>query len=903
MKLVSHQNNKISSQTRLKHGVSARGSEMSEGSTYRLSPVCCAVALTLLGCWMTAAQARDYFDPSLLSGVDKNVDLSQFEEPGGQAAGKYLVDIYMNGNYVETREVEFTRDEKADSLIPALTLKNLSDMGVKTSDVPGLRTLKPDSTLNKPLSAYIQQAFTKFDFSQLRLIISVPQIDMMPDAANTVNPSLWQEGVPAFLLNYNLDGSNNRNDFQGSKQTGQTLYVSLQPGLNLGAWRLRNFSSYSYSQQRNDQYDTAEQATRRVSQSQRQWQSQQTYLQRDIIGLRSQLTMGETSTGYVAGQVLDGFSYRGVNLASDDSMSPGYMSGFAPVISGIANSNATVTVTQNGVVVYQTSVAPGPFRITDLGGNGTGGDLLVTITEADGSKHGFRQPYSSLPVMQRTGQLRYEVAAGQYYLGHGSYMDNRTPGFGLLTAMYGLPRNITVYGGGIAAQNYQSAALGLGFSLWGFGAMSLDATHSRSRPDDENHTLTGESYRARFSKSMLTTGTTVDLTAYRYSTRNYMSFSDVNTTGYRNEDSLPPWLSERRRSTLEVRLNQRLFDHYSVWLSGHRDNYWGSNRVNTTLTAGLGGAVYGVGWGVNYSVDRVRGSGDWPENRQVSVNFNVPLSLFSSRQALSGTSVNYSMTHDNTGRVSNQMSTGGTILDDNSLSWGLSQSQGNQGQGSNGSASLAYSGSNGQANLGYNYSSGYKNVTYGANGGLIIHPYGVTLSKTLGNSTVIVRTPGVSGVKVMSDDVTTDYWGNAVMTSSSAYSRNTINIDPSSLPEGASMGQSNNTVYPTSGAVVVSTFPVRRGQQLLMNLTYNGKPVPFGAIVTLKGDSVSQGGIVGDDGQVYLSGMPEKGTLQVKWGNAANTGCMVPFRLDKPADNPEKGTGWKPMKTLNMTCS
>ncbi|WP_163616556.1 fimbria/pilus outer membrane usher protein, partial [Klebsiella pneumoniae] len=76
------------------------------------------------------------------------------------------------------------------------------------------------------------------------------------------------------------------------------------------------------------------------------------------------------------------------------------------------------------------------------------------------------------------------------------------------------------YGGGIGAGDYQSAAIGAGFSILDYGAVSVDATHSRATLSDDNQTLSGESYRARYSKSMMTTGTTVDLTAYRYSTRN-----------------------------------------------------------------------------------------------------------------------------------------------------------------------------------------------------------------------------------------------------------------------------------------------------------------------------------------------------------------------------------------------
>ncbi|WP_285218493.1 fimbria/pilus outer membrane usher protein, partial [Klebsiella quasipneumoniae] len=97
----------------------------------------------------------------------------------------------------------------------------------------------------------------------------------------------------------------------------------------------------------------------------------------------------------------DGVPFRGVQLQSSEQMLPARLRGFAPQITGIANSNARVTIRQNGYVVYETYVAPGPFEIKDLYQAGMSGDLEVTITEADGSVRSFVVPYSTLPVMLR----------------------------------------------------------------------------------------------------------------------------------------------------------------------------------------------------------------------------------------------------------------------------------------------------------------------------------------------------------------------------------------------------------------------------------------------------------------------------------------------------------------------
>lgn len=63
--------------------------------------------MTDMGC----VQAREYFDPALLelgNAPQARADLSVFEESNTQAPGKYRVDILLNDQFIETREVDFT---------------------------------------------------------------------------------------------------------------------------------------------------------------------------------------------------------------------------------------------------------------------------------------------------------------------------------------------------------------------------------------------------------------------------------------------------------------------------------------------------------------------------------------------------------------------------------------------------------------------------------------------------------------------------------------------------------------------------------------------------------------------------------------------------------------------------
>lgn len=85
---------------------------------------------------------------------------------------------------------------------------------------------------------------------------------------------------------------------------------------------------------------------------------------------------------------------------------------------GIARTPARLTIRQNGYVIYQSTVAAGPFTITDLNPTSSSGDLDVVLEEKDGSEQRYSVPYSTLPLLQREGRIKYDVVAGRYRSGN-----------------------------------------------------------------------------------------------------------------------------------------------------------------------------------------------------------------------------------------------------------------------------------------------------------------------------------------------------------------------------------------------------------------------------------------------------------------------------------------------------
>lgn len=836
----------------------------------------------------SALSAENYFDPALLNlpaGTDpEQIDLSAFSQPGKIPAGRYVVSLSVNREDTGQREIEFTTDRQGN-VTPHITPALLGESGVNIAAIPQLKVLAQDTKI-EDLPAVIPGARVEFDMAKLRLNLSIPQVAMRPDYRGYIDPALLDQGIAALLLNYQVNAG--RQWFRGgnvtSKSQNNNEFANLNGGINLGVWRLR--STFTYS---NSETTIAGRVTRAVN-----THFSNTYIMRDLQKWGAELLAGESSTGNT---VFDSIPFKGVKIATNEQMLPAGLRGFAPDIRGTAQSNARITIRQNGNVIYQTYVAPGPFNIKDLYATGSAGDLEVTITEEDGTTRTFTQAFSGLPVMLRPSGMKYEITAGQY--NGGITAGSKTADFVQATLIYGLPHSVTLYGGGLAAKQYKTVMAGAGISLGKFGAFSADITHASAQLPDV--TAKGQSYRLRYSKNLLETGTSIDLTALRYSTENYYSFADFNQAGYQLKNDVAPWLAARRRSSFQTYINQSLGDMGSIYLQGTRDNYWGTEQTVTSLGAGYSNSFRGVNYNLDYSISRTQGDNSWPENRQISLSVSVPFSIFSHQPLLQDIQSSFQITRDNHGRTYQQAGLNGRLSDDK-LSWQLTESGDNQAHQSS-TLNLGYQGERGYLGGGYSYGNDYSAVNLNASGGVVLHRGGLTLSRYMGSSVAVIEAPDAAGATLNGGSATFGTGGYAVVPYLTDYSRNTVNLDINTLPDNVTSQETSVNLYPTKGAVVKTTFKTRKGYQALITLQSN-TVIPFGAVAAVTGETGKNDiqteqntGIVGDNGQVYLSGLPETGSVQVKWGNEISQQCHGTFNLADVPDNP-----YSPIRQLTVSC-
>ena len=111
-----------------------------------------------------------------------------------------------------------------------------------------------------------------FDTDKLQLNVTLPQIYIDVSARGYINPSRWDEGINALMVNYDFSGSSTVHS--NEDDNNDFYYLNLRNGANTGAWRLRNYSTLN------------------VTDGESSYHSINTYLQRDIAALRSQIMLG-----------------------------------------------------------------------------------------------------------------------------------------------------------------------------------------------------------------------------------------------------------------------------------------------------------------------------------------------------------------------------------------------------------------------------------------------------------------------------------------------------------------------------------------------------------------------------------------------------------------------------------
>ncbi|WP_244158561.1 fimbria/pilus outer membrane usher protein [Caballeronia fortuita] len=789
------------------------------------------------------------FNSSFLSGSGAgNLDISRFDRGNIAAAGNYRAGLYANQTWIGSADIAL-RDVNGPGKAaqPMFNRDLLTRIGVDMSHLSPEANARLDAAGERGVvvSEVIPQATAVFDMGEQRLDVSVPQAVMARNARGWVDPKFWDNGITAAVLQYNANVYHS----SGKGFSSTESYLGLNTGVNIGPWRFRYNGNITNG-----------------TGSGTHVQSMQTYLQRSFTPIKSEFTAGDS---YTDGSIFDSFGVRGVQLATDDRMYPESQRGYAPTVRGIANTNAKVEVRQNGNVIYETTVAPGPFQIDDLYPTGYGGDLQVVVTEADGSQHVTAVPYAAPINALRAGRWRYNVAAGQYRnsrLRHEPFVFEAG-------VSRGLNNFVTLYGGAILARDYVSAAAGVALNT-PVGAFALDVTQADANLGNLP-SRNGQSMRLSYSRTFTPTDTDVTLAAYRYSTSGFLGLNDAMTLRDLAMQGTAFTDQGIQKGRLQVTLNQNLGQHGSLYASGFTQNYWNKESRDTSFTVGYNASFGRVGFGVSASRELDTKTARW-DNRFM-LNLSIPLDI----GATTANSIT-SYTHDSRDHSNLiQETLTGSAGKDHAFNYGVTA--GKQWGGTSGTslnANAGYLSPVTQIRTNAGSANGYKQGGGGLTGSVVAYGGGVVFSPQTGDTFALVEAKDAAGARVAtSPGVRVDSAGHALISGMDPYALNTVEIDTKGLPMGIQIKSTEQRFAPTAGSVVRVKFDtVNRGQAVVMRLRrLSGEAVPFGAdVLSADGDIV---GNVGQGSRTMFYSRTQAGDLTVKWGAGAQQSCRVRYDL------------------------
>lgn len=772
------------------------------------------------------------FDPSLFNSKGSDINIGAFNQ-GQFSAGIYVVDIFVNGTYKITKPIDFINKKNEnghDVLSPCIDDNLLISLGVKES------ILKENNACDQEI--HHNWRFIHNIYEQT-LNMSIPETDLEKNLDGVAPKILWDDGINAGFINYRANVSTIKTRKNNDEQT--YAHLSFTPGFNLGAWRFRNKTIFN-----------------RVSSGDSKWQNVNNYVERGIGDIYSTLKIGDFIT---TNNLFDSLSLRGVGLRTDETMIPDRLRNNTPVIRGMARSPSFVEVEHNGYVIYTKNVDTGLFELDDLPNVGNSGTFKVTISESDGTKNVMIVPFAQSPLSLRKGFYDYTVSIGRY-----RGRSSKETGPGILDAgySYGLNERLTLSSGIQLSNIYEAYAAGVSLNLGSFGALSLDGTYAVAKGNNkQKEEKKGGAVSIKYSKVFHETDTNLYMANHSYNSREYRTLNDV----YESRESGNVEYVSRKHST-SIGINQSIGN-----FGGFRLSYNYDRDSNGSELQYFDFSYQGIFKGVSYSLDYNEYINKAQKNNHM---FTVSIRIPFRREDSSSIFTNYRYNNGNAVGETHSLGLSGMAFD-NSASWNINQKYNKHSYyGASGSAALR----NQYGSLSVGASTARDSSSYSADigGGILFSQHGVTLGEEVMQSTALLIAEGASDVSVTGrPGVKTNSKGRALVTNLQPYRENVLSLDPMDTPDNVEILQTDIKVIPTGGAIVEGKFKTREGKKSFVRLMrQNNKNVPFGSVVSLR-DHNNIAGIVGDDGEVFLTGLPESGTLIVKWGTGMENSCSVSF--------------------------
>ncbi|EPP7626489.1 fimbria/pilus outer membrane usher protein [Providencia rettgeri] len=816
---------------------------------FKKKNICYIISLLVCGGY---SNAETFNINALNLSVDDNIDLSYFEK-NNFSEGLYETDIVLNGKRILRGEkIKFISH---DGIIePCITASVIKRFPLTEDAKEILLSSEEDHCIN--ISALDKNVTVDFNDSDQVLTISIPQKYLVAVYSSWISPELRDYGIAGLILDYTVSDNNFYRKDSGNRNN---LSAFGNVGANLAEWRLR--ANYQYE---NKLVDSSNDKKSRF-----EWE--QIYAFRDMASLSAKLFVGEI---YIKSDLFDSVRFKGISVFTDESMMPPNLRGYAPQITGVAASNATVTLSQNGRIISQIKVPAGPFVIKDLS-QSVMGTIDVTVIEDNGKETRFQYTTTNIPFLTRKGQVRYTMNLGQLSPENNENIDKN---FITVESSIGVLNNTSVFGGLVATSNnqYRAINLGVGQNLGFLGALSVDVTQSYA---DVGTRETGKSYRINYAKNLPSIDGQLTLTGYRFADRTFNSLSNFVEKNF--SDNSQGELDKDKHVFSLSYAQQLHFMNASANITASRKTYW-NGKQNNYFSIGLNKFFdEGImkGGSVSLSLNQSRNSRDKTDN-QIYLSVSRPLQTESQNASISY----FASYSDQDKRYTNNVNYSNYVNKDTNYNLTASTQDGLS-QGSV-NAFISHSGDTGQLQMSGALSDSMNSASIMVNGSITATQHGISAHRLTyrDQSRLVVDVPKAKGVIIENSHAITNDLGLATISNVPTYYNMEYKVDVNNLPDTVNVEDNVLETALTDGAIGYIKMDADIGKSLISRIKLaNGQYPPLGAVVTnTSNNKVS--GIIAESGIVYLTGLNMGDQLSINWGEGKSCSFSADSILVKSSD-------------------
>lgn len=569
------------------------------------------------------------------------------------------------------------------------------------------------------------------------------------------------------------------------------------------------------------------------------WTRLETTFTRDFPDTHRTLRLGDTSTRM--GMLGRSVYFGGVQLGTNFSLTPGFISQPLPIINGLSSAPSTVELYVNDVLRQVSSVPAGPFALDNFPVMTGGGQARLVVRDLLGRETVIVQPFFSSAQLLATGLDDWSVEAGAVRNDLGVSSNHYGAGFASGTWRHGWSSGLTLEGRAEATRGLAALSAGviaaLPFDLLGRAAWMGSHQEQVGR---------GRQWLLGLERQGLQGSAGVQIQGANQTARQLgQAF-----------DTLPVKLQLAGNGTYATEkwgafglgfAQTRRFDAERL------------STVSANYNIALGGRAY-----LNLSVSRALGSAS---GSALGATVLIPLDR---RTMVTGAS------QTRQGQSNFYLAASRQPEQNEGLGWRLLG--GRQVGASRSEAGATYFSRFGRLSSDLSVFPDQQTFRLGATGGLVMADGHMFATRRVDDSFAVVEVAGYADIGVglgsSSPQTRTGADGIALLSRLLPYQNNAVRLDPSDLPINAEIDSIEQIAVPRMRSAVKIVFPVRGGRGALLKIVLDdGDVAPAGALVRIEGDA--QDFYVARRGEAFVTGLQAANRVRLLWNGRQCTFDVV----------------------------